>query len=173
MPAKTTQLRISTNLEIYWDRLCIIAGEPCPAARRHKLLLRRAVVSEVGFAVREQLPQRRPYYNYKRRSQFWDTRRQNGYYTRFGAADPLVADVDDALAIVGPGEEVHLEFTDSLPVAETGWQRRFVLESNGWCKDMDLYTRDGETLGPLPVRTGTPPMRKRGELHRKLNTRYH
>jgi hypothetical protein len=26
-----------------------------------------------------------------------------------------------------------------------------VLETRGWCKDMDLFTRDGETVDPLPV----------------------
>ena len=64
---------------------------------------------------------------------------------------PLVANTDDALAIIGPGEEIHLEFAALDGPPPTGWTRRLVLESNGWCKDMDLFTHEGETVGPMPV----------------------
>ena len=33
---------------------------------------------------------------------------------------------------------------------KAGWTRRFVLEARGWCEDMDLHTRDGDTVEPLP-----------------------
>jgi hypothetical protein len=81
----------------------------------------------------------------------------------------LVTDVDDAVAIIGPGEELHLEFDAALPPPD-GWRRYFVLENNGWAKDMDLFTRDGETVGPLPV-TGKP-VAVRERLHERYNTRY-
>jgi hypothetical protein len=45
-----------------------------------------------------------------------------------------------------------------------------VFESNGWSKDRDLYTRDGETVGPLP-HTGRPRA-VREALHERYNTRY-
>jgi len=93
-----------------------------------------------------------------------------GYYTAFGAVGELLAATDDALAIIGPGEEVHLEFSADLPVLPPGWHRRLVLESNGWAKDMDLYTANGTTLEPLPV-SGKPAAR-RDALHRQYNTRY-
>jgi len=51
-----------------------------------------------------------------------------------------------------------------------GWTRRLVLETVGWCKDMDLYTGEGSTVVPLP-RTGRP-VGVRDALHRKYNTRY-
>ena len=77
---------------------------------------------------------------------------------------------DDALAIFGPGEGLALEFSAPEGEPTTGWTRIFVLESEGWCKDMDLYTRDGATLEPLPVagraRTTT------GMLQATLNTRW-
>ena len=53
-------------------------------------------------------------------------------------------------SVIGPGEGVHLEFAGNLEAPPPGWTRRFVLETRGWCKDMDLNTRDGDTLGPLP-----------------------
>ena len=76
---------------------------------------------------------------------------------------------DGASAIIGPGEEAHLEFDAmTLPALPSGWTRRFVLEARGWCKDMDLYTRDGATVGPLPgERDGVGQA-----LHERYNTRY-
>ncbi len=73
------------------------------------------------------------------------------------------------MAIFGPGEELHVEFdaTELAPLPE-GWTRCIVLDARGWCKDMDLYTRDGETIGPLPGERD-----ERGTaLHGKYNTRY-
>jgi hypothetical protein len=84
----------------------------------------------------------------------------------FGRIDELVSSRDDALAIVGPGEEIHAEFDAALAPLRSGWSRRFVLEANGWAKDMDLYTRDRDTLGPLPVSGRSAAMRDR------LNLRY-
>ena len=92
-----------------------------------------------------------------------------GYYTRLGRAEELVAERDDAVAIIGPGEEVHLKFNAAEP-APADWHRFFVLEANGWAKDMDLFTRDGETVGPLPS-TGMPEA-VRDQLHDRYNTRY-
>jgi hypothetical protein len=62
----------------------------------------------------------------------------------------LMAAEDGALAIIGPGEEIHLEFSAPTRPGRPGWTRRFVLDARGWCKDMDLYTRDGATVSPLP-----------------------
>ncbi len=73
------------------------------------------------------------------------------------------------MAIFGPGEETHLEYdATTLEPPLEGWTRRFVLETRGWCKDMDLYTRDGATIAPLP---GTRDERA-ATLHEKYNTRY-
>ena len=50
-----------------------------------------------------------------------------------------------------------------------GWMRVYVLESEGWCKDMDLYTKDGMTVGPLP--TSGRDESRRDALHARYNTR--
>ena len=175
LPAGTRRLRVSCNLEIYWDRLAVIHVEPPPAPQRHDLRLREALVAEVGFARRTTHDQRRPDYDYSRRSPVWDTRHLKGYYSQWGTALDLVDDIDDAVAIIGPGEELHLEF-DAAPSPVTVGQRRwFVLELNGWCKDMDLYTRDGETVGPLPERDPRPDESRRVHrdfLHQLNHRRY-
>ena len=174
LPRGTKRLRLRSNMEIYWDQVNVAYAEDGANVSRRELPLQSASVAETGFAARPQLPQRLPYYDYDRRLPLWDTRHQAGFYTRFGAADPLVRRTDDAVAIIGPGEEVHLSFSAGLPELPDGWTRRFVLETNGWCKDSDLYTKDGEQLEPLPLREeGKPEGDKlRRALHAKHNTRY-
>ena len=80
---------------------------------------------------------------------------------------PLVARDDDAVAIFGPGEDVLLEFAAPDAPLPSGWSRRVVLDTKGWCKDMDLYTKDGETVAPLP---GIDSAERRA-LHDAFNTR--
>jgi hypothetical protein len=60
------------------------------------------------------------------------------------------------------------QFTASLPRLREGWTRRFVLDARGWCKDMDLYTRDGDTVEPL-LDTGSHAA---AVLQRAYTTRY-
>lgn len=172
LPANARRIRVTTNHEIYWDRLAVLFAEPAPDVTRHDLKLLEANVAEVGFARRTTLAQRRPYYDYVRRDPLWDTRHPLGLYSEFGPALELVAQVDDALAVIGPGEEVQLAFT-APPEPTANFQRRYVLELNGWCKDMDLYTRDGETVGPLPESGELDSTRRqhRERLHRNNHTR--
>ncbi|MEN8130578.1 MAG: hypothetical protein ABFS45_10385 [Pseudomonadota bacterium] len=78
--------------------------------QRRELALRQARVADAGFPLRTTGAQRLPHYDYARRSPFWDTRHMKGFYTEFGPAEALVERVDGAVAIIGPGEELHLEF---------------------------------------------------------------
>jgi hypothetical protein len=109
-----------------------------------------------------------PHYDDDARAPLDDTRHQRGWYTEFGNIDPLVADEDHAVAIFGPGEAVVLDFAAPSSSAPDGWTRRVVLELRGWCKDMDLYTLDGETIEPLPGKNTAA----RRRLHPRFNTRY-
>ena len=163
LPAGTRALRLRTNQQIYWDRIAVTWSERI-AAVRHALPMMKADLRESGYPRRTSGPQHQPDYDYARRAPLWDTRVQAGHYTEFGAVDELLAEEDEALAIIGPGEEIHVEFSAELPALAEGWTRRFVLETRGWAKDMDLYTRDRDTLAPLPVPAAS-------ELHRKFNRR--
>jgi len=150
LPAGTTELRLRTNQEIYWDRIEIVSIESCPEAVRTELPLVEAHLAQSGFALRSTGSQHLPHYDYSRRAPVWDTRSQEGWYTRLGPVEPLLYAADGATAIFGPGEEVHLEFSAPAGPPPEGHRRFYVLESEGWCKDMDLFTRDGQTLEPLP-----------------------
>jgi len=168
LPRGTTALRLRTSQEIYWDRIAIVYAEPAPEARRQVLSLRSAELQAGGFQRRTTGPQRAPHYDDERRTPLGDTRHPRGWYTEFGSIEPLVAEEDAAVAIFGPGEEVTVAFEAPGAGAPEGWTRWFVLEARGWCKDMDLYTKDGETIEPLP---GEDTAARR-QLHPRFNTRY-
>ncbi len=169
LPPGTDALRLRGNLEVYWDRLAVAYAEPLPGARRQDLPPIAARLAQTGFPKRLTFAQARPGYDYGTRTPFWDTRAMAGFYTRIGPVDALVAETDDALAIIGPGEEIQIEF-EAPSAPPPGWTRSLVLETHGWTKDMDLYTKDGETLEPLP-KTGGDPAR-RDVLHAAYNTRW-
>jgi hypothetical protein len=167
----TSGLRLRTNQEIYIDRIGVMTTTPRPAeVRVTTCALRSASVRQTGFAERLSRAQRRPDYDYQRRTPFWNTRYQTGHYTALGECSALVAAADDALAIFGPGEEIHLEFEADMPACAEGSKRIYVLETVGWCKDMDLFTKDGETVGPIPAR-GTPDEASL-EQHNRFNIRF-
>lgn len=168
LPAGTTALRLSTTQEIYWDRVAVAYAEPAPQAVAHALPLTAATLRASGFARRTTGAQRTPFYDYEHRAPLWDTRHPRGWYTRFGDVAPLLAARDDATVVLGPGEEVLVEFAAATAPLPRGWTRRYVLKARGWCKDMDLYTQDGDTVTPLP---GTPSP-EREALHARFNTRY-
>lgn len=167
LPAGTTRLRLTTNLEVYWDRIAVAYAESPPAALVvAELPLNRAEMSAPGFPLRINGPQRRPDYDYARRTPLWDTRHPQGFYSAFGEVTELLARHDDALAIVGPGEGLSLTFSaQALPSPRA----RLVLEARGWAKDMDLFTASGGQVGPLPV-SGAGDARSEA-LHRRYNTR--
>jgi len=170
LPPGTRELRLSTNQEVYWDRVVVAVAEDDSQIQRRELRLTVAQVEQPGFALRTTGPQRLPSYDWARRAPLWDTRFQTGHYTRFGNALELVAATDDAVAIFGPGEAVHLEFEAPAEGPAPGWTRIFILEIDGWCKDMDRFTKDGATVGPLPSAGKEPSVPER--LHEEYNTRY-
>lgn len=173
LPPGTIALRLTTNLEVYWDRLRIVYEDQPPAVRSTRLEPVVARLAKTGFPLRRTHAQRLPDYDYDIRQAFWDARYLEGHYTALGPVGPLLAETDDAVAIIGSGEEIHLEF-DAPQAPPEGWSRRIVLDARGWAKDMDMYTHDGGKVGPLPVRgpndAGTADHRQ--GLHDRYNVRF-
>ncbi len=144
------KIRIRSNQELYLDELALVKSGTPEQVTQHRLPLAAARLFKPGFPQRQDGPQRLPDYDYQRREPFWDTRYMRGHYTRLGDVKVLLEKTDNALAIIGPGEAIEIQFTDTLPPVKDGWRRYFVLEFAGWAKDMDLMTKDGETLAPIP-----------------------
>ena len=175
LPPGTRSLRLTSTLELYWDELAVIyVPDAAPDLRRSEAPLRLAEVARSGFPLRITHPQARPDYDYAQRAPLWDSRYLSGYYTAIGSALELVTELDDAFAIIGPGEEVHLSFAAPAP-PPAGLQRYYVLETRGYAKDMDLYTRDGGRVAPLPRTPGSADYvdaSRRDALQRRYNTRF-
>ncbi|MED5506386.1 MAG: VCBS repeat-containing protein, partial [Planctomycetota bacterium] len=172
LPDGCRRLRIRSNLEIYWDRIRLGVrrpGEPEASV----LPMESAELAWCGFPRRSTGPQRQPFYDYQRRDQYGDMRHQPGFYTSFGECTPLVTSIDDACAILGPGEELRVRFTDAVQAPPApGTRRHWVLRLAGWCKDMDLFTVDGERLEPLPARSGGRPGLEARRLMERFNRRF-
>ncbi len=167
LPAGCTALRLTTNHEIYWDRLAIALEEEQPVPAMECSLM-DAVMARRGYAKRTTLAQHRPHYDDAAAVPLWDCREQVGSYTALGSCVPLVHATDDACAVFAGGEELELVFSALAPTE--GASRHFVLDLDGWCKDMDLFTGDGETLAPWPMR-GTERTPAAQRLHERFNTR--
>lgn len=173
LPEGTKALRIRSNLEIYWDRLRVVRADIPTDVSTSRISPERATVKSTGFARRTTGPQRTPYYDYDNRLTRGDSKHASGFYTSMGDAIELVSETDSAVAIVGSGEEIHLEYT--VPTApKTGYRRFYVLEFQGWAKDMDLYTERGDTVEPLPSHDHLTDDQSanRDLLHARYNVRY-
>jgi tetratricopeptide (TPR) repeat protein len=170
LPIGTTRLRLRTTQQIYWDQLAVVETVNDVTTVVTRLPVSAAAVKRIGFPRRSNGPQLQPDYDFAHRSAFWDTRYQRGFYTAFGPATELIAESDNALAIIGPGDALDLEFAADLPTLPKGWERSWILEFTGWAKDMDLYTLDGETVAPLP--SGMRDVDRSSRLHPIYNTRF-
>ena len=173
LPEGTDALRITSNMEIYWDRVRVVVAEMPDDVRVVELAPEIATVARTGFAKRTTGPQRLPHYDYANRSTYWDAKVPRGFYTALGDAMPLASDVDGALAVFGSGEEIHLEFP-AVPVVPGGGKRYYAARFHGWAKDMDPYTGDGQTVGPLPTLDNATEeqIARRAELHHRHNVRF-
>jgi hypothetical protein len=98
--------------------------------------------------------------------------RLQGDLTRYGDVAELVNTDDDRLCLVGPGDDLKLEFDASdLPPIRPGWTRSYVLRSIGYCKDADPFTAASDTVGPLPYK-GMPDYPFGTEGERPIDDRY-
>ncbi|MDA1007489.1 MAG: FG-GAP-like repeat-containing protein [Planctomycetota bacterium] len=170
IPSGCNTLRISTTVELFIDALRVVGQEACPESSLTLCELREAEVAVCGFPRRTTLAQKRPYYDYADRTPLDDCQVQSGSYTRVGSCTELIETVDDASAVFGPGEELQLRFVPPLP-ARGGLHREWVLQLNGWCKDMDRFTGNGKKLEPLPSRRGDGPSSAARELMSRFNSR--
>ncbi len=175
------RLRVSTDMEIYWDHAFVAEAVPIPlgetgrrgeasgAARLGEnagvrvtiLPAARADLRSLGFP-RDTSPDgsHPKLYDYSDVAPTYPMKPFPGRYTRFGDVRDLLGTADDRFAIFGEGEEIAVSFDASrLPELPEGWKRTFFFSAVGYCKDMDLYTAGSDRVEPLPFRamSGYPP----------------
>jgi len=166
LPLGARKIRITTNLQIYWDDILIdrtvqkveageggtplrqaqgrLSGQPA-GCRRYVCLtpvpLVRADLSFHGFPLKiEGTPPGNVQYIYEKTSATGPYTRPSGTYTRYGDVLPLLTALDDKLVVFGSGDEVSLDFDPAqLPALPKGWVRDYFFAANGYEKDMDFY----------------------------------
>jgi tetratricopeptide (TPR) repeat protein len=183
LPRGTQRIRISTNLQIYWDNILIDRTPQKQPAHINEVPLVRADLDFRGFPLKiEDKPPGNVKYIYEKASATGPYTRPAGSYTRYGDVLPLVTSIDDKLAVFGSGDEVALDFDPSrLPPMPQGWARDYFFAAHGYEKDMDFYAYDFDDVEPLPFQSmGSYPYPGRSfpldEDHLKYlleyNTRY-
>jgi len=179
LPQGTRKIRLTTNLQIYWDNILIdrtpqpaqategqvrCAGDPslrlksgcaqddARSFRMSPVPLSRANLQFHGYPLKiEGKPAGNVEYIYEKTSVTGPYTRPFGTYTRYGDVMPLLTDTDDQLAVFGSGDEVQLDFDPSnLPALPKGWVRDYFFAANGYEKDMDFYAAEGNYVAPLP-----------------------
>jgi hypothetical protein len=159
LPVGTRKIRITTNLQVYWDSILVNRTEQvAPAGRRRygycvsAVPLVRADLEFHGYPLKiEGKPAGNVQYVYEKASATGPYTRPSGTYTRYGDVLPLLTATDDKLAVFGSGDEVRLDFDPShLPALPEGWVRDYFFAANGYEKDMDFYAAEGNYVAPLP-----------------------
>lgn len=148
------QLRLTSNLEIYYDQIFLGVPAARSEVKVHALPVAEAELRYSGFA-REVSPDGRLplVYDYQQSEPTAPFHVLRGAYTRYGPVRELLEQFDDQYVLVGPGDEIAAKFDATrLPPLADGETRSFVLVSHAYCKDMDLYTATPQTVEPLPFR---------------------
>jgi hypothetical protein len=145
------RLRLSTNLEIYWDRLGWAVGRPDVKLETRRLPLSTAELRPRGYSVTDQSSPsspERPRYVLAGTAPRW--RDLEGYHTRFGDVKELLLQVDDRYVIMNAGDELRFRFPAADPPLQ-GQRRDFIVVGDGWVKDGDYNTTFSRAVLPLPT----------------------
>ena len=146
------RLRIRTNMQIYWDHIFISSDVSNKNITISELQPIYANLHYRGFSEisKENFssPHIPDYYNIVTKQKWRDL---TGRYTKYGDILSLLLKSDNKYVIMNSGDEISLKFPEtSLDKLSNGWERDFLFYNDGWLKDGDLNTAQGQTASPLP-----------------------
>jgi hypothetical protein len=152
LPADAIELRLATNMRIYWDRIRFARAADASALRVEKLDAAVATLRSRGFSRETSGAPPQPItYDYERvtRASPWKT--MVGAYTRGGDVRSLLDRIDDRFVVSAPGDEIALSFdASSFSPVPSGSRRTYLLYADGFSKEMDLHSASPDAVGPLP-----------------------
>jgi hypothetical protein len=151
--SNSREVRIVTNLCVYWDEIALIQNANAPQVHLTPLRESFADLNFRGFSHVIVDPERQQpeQFVYDQVSMLSNWNPTPGRYTRYGDVKPLITDIDDRLVVMGSGDELKLAFpAANLPPLPQGWSRDFLLLVDGWAKDADANTAFSQSVMPLP-----------------------
>ena len=145
------RLRITTNAAVYWDQFLVGTRANVPT-EVHRFSPTSGDLRWRGYPEHTSVNGTfafRYHYDRLQLEAPWGT--HGGSFTRLGPVDELVRQVDDRFAIMFHGDELTVEFdAAALPPIKPGWDRSFLLYSDGFGKDMDFHSAHSQSVEPLP-----------------------
>jgi cytochrome c-type biogenesis protein CcmH/NrfG len=146
------EVRIVTNMRIYWDQILVGTPDNNSAIKTTPLEPAIANLRWRGFSKEVTPDGREPLsYEYKTVSLTSPWKVMTGYYTREGDVKELLINSDDMFVIARPGDEISLTFDAAqLRQLPAGWKRTFLFYSDGYSKEMDINSASPDQVGPLP-----------------------
>ena len=148
------EVRVVTNMRIYWDQILVAETGGGPAPRVERLEAAVAELRPRGFSAEVTPDGREPFgYDYSRVSEASPWKTLTGRYTRFGDVRELLAGADDMFVVSSPGDELSISFdAAALKPLPRGWARTFLLYAEGYSKEMDINSASPHEVAPLPFR---------------------
>jgi tetratricopeptide (TPR) repeat protein len=146
------EVRIVTNMRIYWDQILVDTSGGNFPAQLTRLNPMLADLHWRGFSAEITPDGRQPYlYDYEKVSALSPWKTFAGRYTREGDVRELVSKTDDIFVISMPGDELVLSFDATrLPKLAKGWKRTFLLYADGYSKEMDINSASPDQVEPMP-----------------------
>jgi Tfp pilus assembly protein PilF len=146
------QVRIVTNMRIYWDQVLVDSSEGESRIQMTRLDPVSANLHWRGYSAQVSPDGREPYgYDYSRVTAAAPWKHMPGRYTREGDVRELVLRSDDMFVVSRPGDEIALQFdAKRLAPLAPGWKRTFLLYADGFSKEMDINSASPDAVAPLP-----------------------
>ena len=151
------EVRIVTNMRIYWDQVLVATAGPTDDLQIRSLDPIRATLRVRGFSA-EIRPDGHepPLYDYSRVMLAAPWKTMAGRYTREGTVRDLLMKADDMFVIAKPGDEIAVTFDAAAagPLPDR-WTRTFLLVADGFSKEMDINSASPDRVEPLPFHAMT------------------
>ena len=146
------EVRITTNMRIYWDQILVDTSSGDFAAEMMRLEPLIAKLWWRGFSAEVTPDGHEPFgYDYERVSAVSPWKVMTGRYTREGDVRELLSRTDDMFVVSRPGDEIAVSFDATrLGPLPAGWKRTYLLYSDGFSKEMDINSASPDRVAPLP-----------------------
>ncbi|HZI88629.1 MAG TPA: hypothetical protein VFD48_17480, partial [Pyrinomonadaceae bacterium] len=150
--SESREVRIVTNMRIYWDQILVASSRNDLPIRTIHLNPTVAYLRWRGFSREFSADGRQPLgYDYNQVSFTSPWKVMTGRYTREGEVGELLQKTDDIFVVSKPGDELILSFPATTePPLPAGWTRTFLLYADGFSKEMDINSASPDQVGPLP-----------------------